>query len=85
MRYYALPYIYPHHETARQVTNTFNKNRHFHSGIADFYKHKLIAMDMVTIANIITAGRILISLLILFFPAFSPMFYAFYCFTFGYC
>lgn len=34
---------------------------------------------MKIIANIITAFRILFSVLILFFPAFSPMFYASYC------
>ena len=61
------------------MINTFKINRQFHSGIADFYKHKLIAKEMVTVANIITAGRILFSLLLLFFPAFSPMFYNCYC------
>ena len=34
---------------------------------------------MKKIANIITACRILLSILILFFPAFSPMFYVIYC------
>ena len=33
---------------------------------------------MIEIANLLTACRILLSILILFYPAFSPMFYALY-------
>lgn len=57
-------------------------NRQFRSGVAYFYKYKTIAMEMKKIANIITICRILLSVLIFFFPAFSPMFYACY-FTAG--
>ena len=54
-------------------------NRQFHRGLAYFYKYKTIAMEMKKRANIITICRIFLSVLIFFFPAFSPMFCACYC------
>lgn len=48
-------------------------------GLSIFYKHKILVKEMKEIANIITVCRILLSILILFFPAFSPMFYVIYC------
>lgn len=54
-------------------------NGQSHSGIAHFYKDKILAREIKKIANIITACRILLSVLLLFFPAFSPMFYVIYC------